>query len=124
MPIFVVHEHHAQRLHWDFRLEMENVLKSWALPKRPPRKSGIKRLAIQVEDHELDYASFEGEIGEGEYGAGIVKIWDKGEYKMLKHDSNYFKFELYGLLLNKTYVLYKYPQVGEHAWLLFKTKAV
>lgn len=119
-----MHEHHAQRLHWDFRLEWENVLKSWALPKKPPRKSGIKRLAIQVEDHALDYASFEGEIGEGEYGAGVVKIWDKGEYKMLKYDSNYFKFELYGLLLNKTYVLYKYPQAGEHAWLLFKTKAV
>ena len=123
MPIFVVHEHYAQRLHWDFRLEMENVLKSWALPKKPPRKAGIKRLAIRVEDHELDYASFEGEIGEGEYGAGRVRIWDRGEYKMLNYDNKHLKFELFGHLLNKIYVLYKYPEAGENAWLFFKIKA-
>ncbi len=122
MPIFVVHKHHARRLHWDLRLEMHGVLKSWAVPKEPPKKPGIKRLAMQVEDHDLGYADFEGEISEGEYGAGKVKIWDKGEYNLLEKYDNRLKFDLLGKKLKGIYVLFKFPKAGENAWLFFKTK--
>jgi len=121
MPVFVVHKHYATHLHWDFRLEIDGVLKSWAVPKEPPTKPGVKRLAIQVDDHPLDYANFEGEIPEDEYGAGMVEIWDSGELSLVNKDKNSLKLHLLGKKLIGEYILFKFPKAGENAWLLFKT---
>ena len=125
-PIFVIQKHEASHLHYDFRLEKDGVLKSWAIPKEPPQKSNIKRLAVQVEDHPLDYADFEGEIAEGLYGAGRVQIWDKGEYTPLKFGAEEIIFELNGKRLKGTYCLIKLrPKLPQDKdWLFFKKKTI
>ncbi len=120
--IFVVHDHQASHHHWDFRLEINKVLKSWVIPKQPPRIKGIKRLAIQVENHPIDYANFEGVIPEGQYGAGTVKIWDKGTYELNEKDSKKIEFVLHGKKLKGKYVFIKtnYGNKPEKSWLFFK----
>lgn len=131
MPIFVIQEHKARKLHWDLRLEMKqtdakgvsSVLKSWAVPKEPPSTKGIKRLAIQVEDHALSYAGFEGIIEEG-YGKGTVNIWDSGKYELKEKTENKLVFELFGKKLKGDYALIKLKSnprfKGKNNWLLFK----
>lgn len=125
---FVVQEHHASHLHWDFRLEMAEgldsetiVLKSWAVPKGMPEEIGEKRLAVAVEDHPVDYIDFEGIIPEGSYGAGIVKIWDKGKYELIKRDEKVIEFILDGKKARGRYTLIKTQgYVGKKSWLITK----
>lgn len=122
---FVVQKHYASNTHYDFRLKMNNTLKSWAIPKSPPKIKGIKRLAIQVEDHSVDYINFEGEIPEGNYGAGRVEIWDKGNYKLKNADNKKIEFFLEGNKLKGNYVLLKTSygkniSQKEKSWLFFK----
>jgi len=117
--IYVIQEHHASHLHYDLRLERDGVLKSWAIPKEPPSKPGIKRLAIAVDDHEIGYEKFEGEIPEGSYGAGTVKIWDTGSYTAEKFDKDHVIMEIKGKKLKGTYYLIKLNG-QEKNWLFFK----
>jgi DNA ligase D-like protein (predicted 3'-phosphoesterase) len=121
MAIFVVHKHQATHLHWDLRLEMEGVLKSWAVPKEPPVEEGTKRLAIEVEDHDISYADFEGEITGG-YGAGKVEIWDKGKYELVEKKKDEIVVDFKGKKLKGKYVLIKFKKAGEKNWLFFKKK--
>ena len=121
MGRFVVQRHDASRLHWDFRLEMEGVLKSWAVPKEPPTRPGLRRLAVAVEDHDLDYIDFEGVIPEGEYGAGTVEIWDEGIFELESRKPDKLVFELRGEKMKGRYTLVHFTEKAEN-WLLFKSK--
>jgi len=120
--IFVVHKHDASHLHYDLRLEIAGVLRSWAIPKEPPEKAGVKRLAIQTEDHPLEYADFEGTIPEGMYGAGTVRIWDSGEFVIEKEKDEELLFELKGRKLTGKYALIRTKFRGKDSWLFFKRK--
>src|SRR5947208_4638144 len=124
--LFVVHMHAARRLHWDLRLEMDGVLRSWAVPKGPSPNRADKRLAVHVEDHPLEYGDFEGIIPEGNYGAGAVIVWDRGRWVPPEDPVEGMKkgkllFELHGYKLKGTWTLVKLKK-GEKEWLLIKEK--
>src|SRR5213594_3155107 len=124
--LFVVHMHAARRLHWDLRLEMDGVLRSWAVPKGPSANPADKRLAVHVEDHPLEYGEFEGIIPEGNYGAGGVIVWDRGRWVPLEDPEEGMKkgkllFELHGYKLKGKWTLVKLKK-GEKEWLLIKEK--
>ena len=137
--VFVVHKHAASSLHYDFRLELDGVLKSWAVPKGPSTDPEQKHLAVMVEDHPFDYRNFEGVIPEGEYGAGQVIIWDQGSYSPDEEGQLYFdnrdeaqkqlrdglkkgklSFYLRGRKLKGSWTLVKMHGRGENNWLLMK----
>ena len=127
--LFVIQKHAASHLHYDFRLEMEGVLKSWAVPKGLPMRRGDKRLAMQVEDHPSDYARFEGIIAPGNYGAGTVMVWDIGTYEVkdaepLKAlESGKIHFILHGKKLKGEWAIIKIRnpnEKGKQPWLIFK----
>ncbi|TET64742.1 3'-phosphoesterase [Candidatus Bathyarchaeota archaeon] len=118
--VYVIQKHQASHLHYDLRLEMDGVLRSWAIPKTPPTEKGTKRLAIQVEDHPLEYANFAGEIPEGQYGAGTVEIWDKGRYILKAKNEDKLIFEIRGDKLKGDYCLIRFK--GRKNWLFFKKK--
>jgi bifunctional non-homologous end joining protein LigD len=135
--IFVVQKHDASRLHYDFRLEMDGVLKSWAVPKGPSLDPKVKHLAMMVEDHPFDYLNFEGVIPKGEYGGGTVIVWDEGTYEPIepvkgkkaqeKHllqqlASGQLKIRLHGEKLNGEFALVKIHGMGENGWLMIKHK--
>jgi DNA ligase D-like protein (predicted 3'-phosphoesterase) len=120
--IYCIQKHDASHLHYDLRLEFNGVLKSWAIPKTPPKVKGIKRLAIETEDHPIEYAEFEGEIPEGEYGAGKVEIWDEGTFDVLEDEKKTIVVNIKGKKLNGEYCLVKthYGSKPEQSWLFFK----
>ena len=123
MPQFVVHEHHARRLHFDLRLEIDEVLKSWAVPKGPSMNPKERRLAIMVQDHPLDYADFEGTIPEGMYGVGAVAIWDRGSFEITGGSLHEGRLDmvLHGKRLKGAFSLAKMS--GKHTeWLFIKKK--
>lgn len=120
-PVYVIQEHHAKRLHWDLRFEFENVLKSWALPKSPPQKAGVKRLAVAVDDHPLEYALFQGEIPAGNYGAGKVSTWDIGTFEVEEKTPKKYLLKIRGKKLEGDYCLLHFKP-KEKNWLFFKLK--
>ena len=118
---FVVHEHDASHFHYDFRLEVGGVLRSWAIPKGPSMDPSEKRLAVQVEDHPLDYIDFEGTIPGGEYGAGTVTVWDHGTYVPLEEKKDELVFSLKGEKLQGGFTLVQLKKGKKgNEWLLIK----
>ena len=127
--LFVVQKHDASHLHYDFRLQIGGVLKSWAVPKGPPKTTSEKRLAVETEDHPLAYATFSGKIPEGNYGAGTVEIWDHGKFYSLKdislkesYQEGHLEFWLEGNRLNGPYALIKTHFGKGNSWLFIKMK--
>lgn len=132
--IFVIQKHDASHLHYDFRLEIGDVLVSWAVPKGIPQEIGEKRLAVPTEDHPIEYAKFEGTIPEGEYGAGTVEIWDHGTFENIKHKdgkivpiktclkNGQIEIILNGKKATGPYALIKTTLGGKEQWLLLKMK--
>jgi bifunctional non-homologous end joining protein LigD len=129
-PIFVVQKHRASRLHYDFRLEIEGVLVSWAIPRGPSLSTKDKRLAVQTEDHPLMYAEFEGKIPAGNYGAGTVIVWDYGRWEMAEQgeapgdslQKGTLEFFLHGQKLRGKWSLVQMKGRGEENWLLIKAR--
>lgn len=128
-PLFVVQKHAARQTHYDFRLEEQGVLKSWAIPKGPSTDHVKKQLAVETEDHPLEYAQFEGTIPLGAYGAGKVIIWDRGTFRNLKPYSlstalakGEAVIELHGKKLKGDYALIRTHYLGKKSWLLIKMK--
>jgi DNA ligase D-like protein (predicted 3'-phosphoesterase) len=119
---FVIHRHQAKRLHYDLRLEYRGVLKSWALPKEPLDKPGVKRLAVAVPDHPLEYGDFEGTIPAGEYGAGEVAIWDRGPYLLEEAAPEQWIFSLKGKRLRGRFTLIKFQEPRN--WFFMKMREI
>ncbi|MDD1668528.1 MAG: non-homologous end-joining DNA ligase [Methanomicrobiales archaeon] len=117
---FVVHEHRARHLHYDLRIERDGVLKSWAVPKGVPEVEGEKHLAVETEDHPLEYLTFEGTIPEGEYGAGTEAIWDTGTYDTLAWGEGKIELVFHGKRLSGRYALIRFRRPGKKDWLLLK----
>jgi len=123
--VYAVQKHAASHLHYDLRLEAGGVLKSWAIPKEPRAAEGVKRLAVETEDHPLGYEEFSGTIPEGEYGAGRVEVWDKGSYTLLERTPRKWVVEIRGRRLRGRFALIKLkPKSGEEDknWLFFRLK--
>jgi len=118
-PIFVVQKHYASHLHYDFRLSIKGVLKSWAIPKEPSKDPKIRRLAIQAGDHPLGYAKFHGVIKEG-YGKGRVHIWDSGNYDLISRKADKIVVDIHGRKLKGKYVLIRFRP--GRSWLFFRMK--
>ena len=117
---FVVQEHLSRTRHFDFRLERNGIFKSWAVPKGLPTWPGVKRLAVQVDDHPLEWGDFEGEIPVGEPGAGTVRIWDRGTYDLHEWLPDRISLTLYGNRLEGLYQLVAFRQAARGEWLIFK----
>ena len=118
--IYVVQKHAATHLHYDLRLEMDGVLKSWAVPKTPPAEARVRRLAVEVEDHPIEYANFQGTIPGGEYGAGTVETWDRGVFTLIERKENKISVDIHGEKLKGTYFLIRLKDTKN--WLFFKKK--
>jgi DNA ligase D-like protein (predicted 3'-phosphoesterase) len=129
-PRFVIQKHAASSLHYDFRLEVDGTLRSWAVPKGPSTDPRQKRLAVEVEDHPLEYADFEGKIGKGNYGAGAVIVWDAGSYRNLDEhrsvaetiDAGHVKIWLEGQKLRGGWTLQRTRAGAKPQWLLIKRR--
>lgn len=133
-PIFVIQKHDASHLHYDFRIEINGALKSWAIPKGPSTNPSIKRLAVETEDHPMEYATFEGVIPEGHYGAGPVIVWDTGTFNNIKekdgkivsleqsYKNGQIEVDLHGKKLQGGYALIRTAPANEKKWLLIKMR--